>query len=79
MLNKNKAAAFLMSLLICASASIPLYSFADNETSTSAAAEAAEETDEDIAAEEENFIESGDFSYSLTEEDTVCLQHCRIV
>ncbi|MBQ3886275.1 MAG: leucine-rich repeat protein [Ruminococcus sp.] len=79
MLNKNKAAAFLMSLLICVSASMPLYSFADNETSTSAATEAAEEADEDIAAEEENFIESGDFSYSLTEEDTVCLQHCRII
>lgn len=78
MLRYKKSAALIMSLLICASA--PAYTaFADNETTTVSEAEAATEapTEEATEAPAESDIKvSGDFSYSVTEEGTACIEKC---
>lgn len=67
MLNHKKTAALLMSLLICTSA--PIYpTFADNDTNTAV-------SDEASPAESENKV-SGDFTYSLTSSNTVCIEGC---
>ena len=72
MFRYKKTAALIMSLLICASA--PVYSaYADNETETVTESEAVAETDD--SAESEIKV-SGDFSYSLTEEGTACIEDC---
>ena len=68
MLFHKKTAAFLLSLLICASA--PLYAaFADNETETAVTAEDTTEAQEEIKI-------SGDFSYSLTTDNTARIEGC---
>lgn len=65
-----------MSLLICASA--PAYTaFADNETEAVSEAEAPAEEETEAPAEVESEIKvSGDFSYSVTEEGTACIESC---
>ncbi len=78
MLRYKKSAALIMSLLICSS--VPAYTaFADNETTTVSATEAATEapTEEATEAQAESDIKvSGDFSYSVTEEGTACIEKC---
>lgn len=68
MLFHKKTAALLMSLLICASA--PVYtSFADNESETSTA------TENTTSSEPETKI-SGDFSYTITADNTARIEGC---
>ncbi|MBR3760981.1 MAG: leucine-rich repeat domain-containing protein [Ruminococcus sp.] len=78
MFRYKKTAALIMSLLICAS--VPAYSaFADNETETVSEAEVPTEasTEEATEAPAETEIKvSGDFSYSVTEEGTACIEGC---
>lgn len=63
MFKHKKLAAFILSLTLCAaSAAAPVYSaFAEEETSA-----AADETEE--------LLSYGDFKYSLTRDDTVCIE-----
>ncbi len=78
MFRYKKSAALIMSLLICASA--PAYTaFADNETTTVSATEAATVSSAEEATEapaETEIKVSGDFSYSVTEEGTACIEGC---
>lgn len=68
MIFHKKTAAFLLSLIICASA--PVYAaFADNETDTAVTAEDTTDAQEEIKI-------SGDFSYSLTADNTACIEGC---
>lgn len=70
MFKHKKVAAFILGLLISVSAVSPIYSaFAEGEEETSAAAEASGEEDSEI-------IVSGEFSYSLTHDNTVCIEDC---
>lgn len=70
MFKHKKVAAFILSLLISVSAISPVYSaFAEGEEETSAADEASGE-------EESEIIVSGEFSYSLTHDNTVCIEDC---
>lgn len=74
MFRYKKTAALIMSLLICASAPV-CSAYADNETETVTESEAVAETETDDSAEPEIKV-SGDFSYSLTEEGTACIEDC---
>lgn len=70
MFKHKKIAAFTLSLLISVSAVSPVCgAFAEGEEETSAADEASGE-------EESEIIVSGEFSYSLTHDNTVCIEDC---
>lgn len=71
MFRLKKTAAFMVSVLICAGAvSAPLYSaFAEEETVIEASESTSEEADE-----EDGMLTSGDYKYSLTHDDTVCIE-----
>ncbi|NLT09589.1 MAG: leucine-rich repeat protein [Ruminococcus sp.] len=70
MFKKNKTAALLMSLLICASAAVsPVSAYADNEESATVS-EAADE------AADSNEKTSGDFTYTVSDNDTVTITKC---
>ena len=72
MFRYKKTAALVMSLLICGAA--PVYpAYADNETET--VSEAATEAATEVPEETEIKV-SGDFSYSVTEEGTACIEGC---
>lgn len=74
MLRYKKSAALIMSLLICSS--VPAYTaFADNETTTVSATEASTEEATEAPAESDIKV-SGDFSYSVTDEGTACIEDC---
>lgn len=82
MFKYKKITAFLMSLLIYFSASHPINSvFAEEteETATeSVADEEQSETEEDYETQNENdnYITSGDFMYSVIDDGTVCIENC---
>lgn len=70
MFNHKKIAAFILGLLISVSAVSSVYSaFAEGEEETSVTAEASGEEDPEIKV-------SGEFSYSLTHDNTVCIENC---
>ncbi len=67
MFDRKKIAAFAASLLICASFSAaPMASHADDQP-------------EDTAVADDNLTVSGDFSYWLTRDDTVCIEDCKAI
>lgn len=81
MIKHKKIAAFILSFTLCAaSAAAPVYSaFADEEEATEAAEESANtetetESDDDSDEDEDDYITSGDYKYSLTDDDEVCIQ-----
>lgn len=70
MFKHKKVAAFILGLLISVSAVSPIYSaFAEGEEETSVTTEASGEESSEI-------IVSGEFSYSLTHDNTVCIEDC---
>lgn len=73
MFKHSKFTAFIMSLLVCAAAIAPQTAsvYADNETETSVSDPAE---DSDITTENNDYIVSGDFSYSVTELGSVCIE-----
>ncbi|MBP3309914.1 MAG: leucine-rich repeat protein [Ruminococcus sp.] len=82
MLKHKRFTAFLMSLLICAAtAAYPAStSFADNEdtaVSEDASADDNAASDEDSQEEaSDETIVSGDFTYSITSDNTACIENC---
>ena len=68
MFEHRKIKAFLLSLMLCISASQVTAVYAEDTT-------AAEAVTEEAAADSE-LIVSGDFSYSLTHDGTVCIEDC---
>lgn len=78
----KKISALLMCFALCASAAAPLASRADDELLPGVSSEEAEEsedTSEDENEEEEDsaeLITSGIFSYSLTKDNTACIEDC---
>ena len=82
MFKYKKITAFLMSLLICFSASHPISSIFAEETEETATEsvtdEEQSETEEDYEAQNENdnYITSGDFMYSVIDDGTVCIEGC---
>lgn len=84
MFKYKKTTAFLMSLLICFSASANSV-FAEEtttettvETSTESETVAEEEQTEETSEEESEIetVTSGDFTYSVTDDGTVCIEGC---
>lgn len=70
MFKHKKVAAFILGLLISVSAVSPIYSaFAEGEEEASVTTEASGEESSEI-------IVSGEFSYSLTHDNTVCIEDC---
>ncbi|MCM1008642.1 MAG: leucine-rich repeat domain-containing protein [Ruminococcus flavefaciens] len=70
MFKHKKIAAFILGLLISVSAVSPIYgAFAESEEETPAATETSDEEASEI-------IVSGEFSYSLTHDNTVCIEDC---
>ncbi len=68
MFKPQKTAAFIMSLLICAvSAAAPIYSVSADD-------EAPESSVYETSAAEESLISSGDYKYSLTSDNNVCIE-----
>lgn len=69
MFDRKKITAFLVSLLMCASAAIaPVGVYADEEEASGEAAV--------TSLEDDTLKVSGDFTYSVTEDDTICIELC---
>ncbi len=66
MLNHKKTAAFLMSIIICAST--PIYSALADEAETTTVSETADT--------EPEYIESGEFTYTVNSDNTACIENC---
>ncbi len=75
MFEHRRIKAFILSLVLCASA---VQSFSAAAEDTTAAEDNAVYTQDEAApaAETEGLITSGDFSYSLTHDNTVCIEEC---
>ena len=70
MLERKKIAAFIAGLLICAYAAAPVTSaFAEEDKEDIPVSDALQEEDDD-----DTYIKSGDFLYSKTHDDTVCIE-----
>lgn len=84
MFKYKKITAFLMSLLICFSASAPINSaFAVDSEETTSETMIENETEENIPettdrseTEENDYIVSGDFMYSVIDDETICIESC---
>lgn len=70
MFKHKKITAFILSLLISTSAVYPLYdTFAEDEADTSVSADISDDEDSGITV-------SGSFSYSITHDNTACIEDC---
>lgn len=79
MFKYKKIMAFLMSLICITTTVTAVTAFADNETTTETIAEESTVTTKsDVAPEliDEDCIVSGDFVYSVIDDDTICLRGC---
>lgn len=83
MFDHKKISAFLLGITVCTAAFAPLSSaFADNEESSAAedsfniddAALGTPDASEEEENEENNYITSGDYKYSLSDDDILCIE-----
>ena len=80
MLKPRKTAAFMLSLLLCASAFMPAASYADTEYEGWGESDAPTYVDEDgntYSSEDEliaSYPVSGDFSYSVMDDGNACIE-----
>ena len=73
MLERKKIAAFISGLLICAYAAVPVTNvFAEDEKEDTSVSDELQENDDEET--DDTYIKSGDFMYSKTHDNTVCIE-----
>ena len=76
MLKPKKTAAFILSVLLCASAFAPAVSYAENADDEGESIYISESGNEIKDDSEKELTVSGDFSYSLTDDGNACIEMC---
>lgn len=75
MFERKKIAAFIAGLLICAYAAAPAAgAFAEEENDDIPVSDDLNEAEDEDT--DETYIKSGDFMYSMTHDDTICIEDC---